>query len=41
MTLPGPGGLAMNGGLSGPFIRFPIATSLVMVGFLFVGLGNL
>jgi HAE1 family hydrophobic/amphiphilic exporter-1 len=28
----------MNGGLSAPFIRYPIATSLVMVGFLFVGL---
>ena len=28
----------MNGGLSGPFIRYPIATSLVMVGILFVGL---
>src|SRR6516225_9422073 len=28
----------MNGGLSGPFIRYPVATSLVMVGFLFVGL---
>src|SRR5262249_10281919 len=28
----------MNGGLSGPFIRYPIGTSLVMVGFLFVGL---
>src|SRR5262252_1699847 len=28
----------MKGGLSGPFIRYPIGTSLVMVGFLFVGL---
>src|SRR5215813_7094776 len=28
----------MNGGLSGPFIRYPIGTSLVMVGILFVGL---
>src|SRR6516165_3475514 len=28
----------MNGGLSGPFIRYPVGTSLVMVGFLFVGL---
>src|SRR5262249_3450283 len=28
----------MNGGLSAPFIRYPVATSLVMVGFLFVGL---
>ncbi len=28
----------MNGGLSAPFIRYPIATSLVMVGFLFIGL---
>jgi HAE1 family hydrophobic/amphiphilic exporter-1 len=28
----------MNGGLSAPFIRYPIATSLIMVGFLFVGL---
>jgi HAE1 family hydrophobic/amphiphilic exporter-1 len=28
----------MDGGLSGPFIRYPIGTSLVMVGILFVGL---
>ena len=28
----------MNGGLSRPFIKFPIATSLIMVGILFVGL---
>src|SRR5499433_4118666 len=28
----------MNGGLSTPFIKFPIATSLIMVGILFVGL---
>ena len=28
----------MSGGLSAPFIRYPIATTLVMVGFLFVGL---
>ena len=28
----------MNGGISGPFIRHPIATSLIMMGFLFVGL---
>src|SRR5215813_11833991 len=27
----------MNGGISTPFIRYPIATSLVMVGILFVG----
>jgi hypothetical protein len=27
----------MNGGLSTPFIKFPIATSLIMVGILFVG----
>src|SRR5262249_22748018 len=27
-----------SGGISAPFIRYPIATSLVMVGFLFVGL---
>jgi len=27
-----------SGGISGPFIRFPIATSLIMVGVLFVGL---
>src|SRR3977135_2501829 len=26
-----------TGGVSGPFIRFPIATSLIMVGILFVG----
>jgi len=26
-----------SGGVSGPFIRFPIATSLIMVGILFVG----
>src|SRR5215475_11920205 len=28
----------MNGGLSTPFIRFPIATSLIMIGILFVGI---
>jgi HAE1 family hydrophobic/amphiphilic exporter-1 len=28
----------MAGGLSGPFIRFPIGTSLVMAGIMFVGL---
>ena len=28
----------MNGGLSTPFIKFPIATSLIMVGILFMGL---
>ena len=28
----------MAGGLSGPFIRYPIGTSLVMAGILFVGL---
>ncbi|MGM4892461.1 multidrug efflux RND transporter permease subunit [Tardiphaga sp. 839_C3_N1_4] len=28
----------MNGGISAPFIRFPIATSLLMAGILFVGL---
>ena len=28
----------MNGGFSGIFIRYPIATSLIMVGILFVGL---
>jgi multidrug efflux pump subunit AcrB len=28
----------MNGGLSTPFIKFPIATSLIMVAILFVGL---
>jgi HAE1 family hydrophobic/amphiphilic exporter-1 len=28
----------MNGGVSGPFIRYPIATSLIMVGVLFVGI---
>src|SRR6516162_5929494 len=28
----------MNGGLSGPFIRYPVGTSLVMVGILFIGL---
>ena len=28
----------MTGSLSAPFIRYPIATSLVMVGILFVGL---
>src|SRR5690242_4739445 len=27
----------MNGGISTPFVRFPIATSLIMVGILFVG----
>src|SRR6202012_1817877 len=28
----------MAGGISGPFIRLPIATSLLMVGILFVGI---
>src|SRR5215475_13296928 len=28
----------MNGGLSTPFIKYPIATSLIMIGILFVGL---
>ena len=28
----------MKGSISAPFIKFPIATSLVMVGILFVGL---
>jgi HAE1 family hydrophobic/amphiphilic exporter-1 len=28
----------MNGGISGPFIRYPIGTSLMMAGILFVGL---
>ena len=28
----------MNGGLSTPFIKYPIATSLIMIGLLFVGL---
>ncbi|MGM4906431.1 multidrug efflux RND transporter permease subunit [Tardiphaga sp. 866_E4_N2_1] len=28
----------MNGGISAPFIRYPIATSLLMAGILFVGL---
>ncbi|MFI4994509.1 MAG: efflux RND transporter permease subunit, partial [Hyphomicrobiales bacterium] len=28
----------MNGGVSGPFIRHPIATSLLMIGILFVGI---
>ena len=28
----------MAGGISTPFIRFPIATSLLMVGVLFVGI---
>jgi HAE1 family hydrophobic/amphiphilic exporter-1 len=28
----------MYGGLSAPFIKYPVATSLIMVGFLFVGL---
>ncbi|MET0445208.1 MAG: multidrug efflux RND transporter permease subunit [Pseudorhodoplanes sp.] len=28
----------MNGGISSPFIRYPIATSLLMAGILFVGL---
>jgi len=26
-----------SGGISAPFIRYPIATSLIMVGILFVG----
>ena len=28
----------MGGGISGPFIRYPVATTLIMVGILFVGL---
>src|SRR6202048_1337348 len=28
----------MNGGISGSFIRHPIATSLLMIGILFVGI---
>lgn len=28
----------MSYGISGPFIRYPIATSLLMAGILFVGL---
>ena len=28
----------MNGSISGPFIKYPIATSLLMVGVLFIGL---
>jgi hypothetical protein len=28
----------MNGGISAPFIRYPIGTSLMMAGILFVGL---
>ena len=28
----------MNGGISGSFIRYPIATSLLMVGVLFIGI---
>ncbi|MET0427240.1 MAG: efflux RND transporter permease subunit, partial [Microvirga sp.] len=28
----------MNGGISAPFIRYPVATTLIMVGILFVGL---
>src|SRR4051812_662924 len=28
----------MKGGISAPFIRYPIATSLLMVGILFVGI---
>ncbi len=28
----------MNGGISGPFIRYPIGTSLLMAGILFIGL---
>src|SRR5579859_1272723 len=33
-----PRGLAMNEGISSPFIRFPIGTSLLMAGILFIGL---
>jgi HAE1 family hydrophobic/amphiphilic exporter-1 len=29
-----------TGGISGPFIRYPIATSLIMVGILFVGIAS-
>src|SRR5208283_5830230 len=32
------GTLTMEGGISAPFIRLPIATSLLMVGVLFAGL---
>lgn len=28
----------MNGGISGSFIRYPIATSLLMIGVLFIGI---
>ena len=35
---PAKGALIMEGGISAPFIRHPIATSLLMVGVLFVGL---
>src|SRR6201992_4346418 len=37
MRQPSPG-LGMNEGISPPFIRFPIGTSLLMAGILFVGL---
>src|SRR5689334_7034635 len=33
-----PRGLGMNGSISAPFIRFPIGTSLLMAGILFIGL---
>jgi len=33
-----PKGLGMNEGISSPFIRFPIGTSLLMAGILFIGL---
>jgi HAE1 family hydrophobic/amphiphilic exporter-1 len=33
-----PTGLAMNESISSPFIRFPIGTSLLMAGILFIGL---
>src|ERR1700753_3245169 len=37
MRQPSPG-LGMNEGISPPFIRFPIGTSLLMAGILFIGL---
>src|SRR5690349_19264180 len=33
-----PRGLGMKGSISAPFIRFPIGTSLLMAGILFIGL---
>src|SRR4029079_5807100 len=34
----GQGRIAMNDSISSPFIRYPIATSLLMAGILFIGL---